>query len=470
MTPHPDPPVPVPAASIATLLGPPPARERSAWLSAGLTRLVSEGRVPLDARLPSERSLAETLGLSRGTVVRSLDELAERGLVVGRQGSGRTVRLPPSATRPVESLGARTTAAPPGDIDLRATVNTPHPLLPEVAARVAARIAEDHSRGSTPADGLPELVDAVCRHYERRGFPTAPSQVIITGGAVSAMHLALLAVTSTSERVGTENPTYPNTVRVITGAHRRIVPLETGAVGLGATEDVLASGSLAAAVLTPDFTNPTGALLDEAARRRVARAARRGGTALLIDETLAGMNWRGLRMPPPMPAAEAGGSAPVVHIGSVAKTLWAGLRIGWIRTSTALADEISRNRLGTDLGAAVLSQRITAELLDELSPDGVPIIGPRLAAQHDALDGALRASLGHWHGPTADGGLSLWREGLRSDAMDLVARARARGLHITPGRTFSPLGRGWDHAIRIPFSAPVEDLLRAVEILADLDG
>jgi len=63
---------------------------------------------------------------------------------------------------------------------------------------------------------------------------------------------------------------------------------------------VLHSGTLDAAIITPDFHNPTGHVLSEAHRTNILRAAAVSRTPLIIDESLVTFNWRGKEMPPPM--------------------------------------------------------------------------------------------------------------------------------------------------------------------------
>lgn len=456
---------PPPSPPLVTLLGPPPESGRARWLADRLTALTTEGRLLPGTRLPSERLLAEELGLSRGTIVRGLDEARERRILASRQGSGRIVQAPPGRPRPVESLTARTRALPPGTVDLRSTVLPPHADLQAVAEDVVAELSADPTWGSVPADGHPALVEAICAHYARRGLPTDPEQVLVTNGAISGLHLALRSVTAPGARVGTENPGYPNTTRVITAARRRVVPIDV--VGRHGDHLVRAvgSGALGAAVLTPDFHNPGGHLLGGEHRARLLRAAARTGTTLLVDETLVGMAWRDGLVPP---APLAGGGAQTLLVGSVSKALWAGLRIGWIRGAPEMIDAVSRLRIGVDLGAPPLEQLITARLLPGATH--VPAQREHIAANHELASGMLRDLMPHWRWQEPAGGLSIWADGTRRPAQELVDLAAARGIALSPGALFSPSGTGWPHALRIPFSGRADDLRHALGVLAELEA
>src|SRR5205807_3137777 len=82
------------------------------------------------------------------------------------------------------------------------------------------------------------------------------------------------------------------------------------------------------AYLIPDFQNPTGQLLDDAGRERLAAVLRRSRTPTVIDETLVDLNLDGSSMPLPV----AGFAEDfVVTVGSASKSYWGGLRLGWLR-------------------------------------------------------------------------------------------------------------------------------------------
>lgn len=63
-------------------------------LSSALRDLIELGELPPSTRLPSERSLAETLAISRTTVVTAYQALRHGDLISSRQGSGTFVRPP----------------------------------------------------------------------------------------------------------------------------------------------------------------------------------------------------------------------------------------------------------------------------------------------------------------------------------------------------------------------------------------
>ena len=292
--------------------------------------------------------------------------------------------------------------------------------------------------------------------------------MVVTNGVISGLHLSLIAATRPGALVGVENPTYPNIPRVVNTERRRITPLDVASGFPAALTAVLHSGTLDAAIITPDFHNPTGHVLSEAHRTNILRAAAVSRTPLIIDESLVTFNWRGKEMPPPMVSTDRD-SAPTFLVGGTSKSLWAGLRVGWIRTSRRATDALANIRLGVDLGAPVIEQLMAAQLMNRTANAQAPSHAELIATQYRALTDAMARHLPHWTYQAPEGGLSLWCQNLTLPAHELVQRAKERGVELLPGVMFSPSQRDWSHALRLPFTSPVHDLEHAVEILGELD-
>lgn len=71
-------------------------------LAQALARAIAEGRFQADEALPSERQLAEDLGLSRVTARKAIERLAEQGLIQRKRGSGNYIR--PRLEQPLTRL------------------------------------------------------------------------------------------------------------------------------------------------------------------------------------------------------------------------------------------------------------------------------------------------------------------------------------------------------------------------------
>ncbi len=299
----------------------------------------------------------------------------------------------------------------------------------------------------------------------QRGIPTDPSEVLVTTGAQSAIHLLASVLLGRGDRVLIETPTYPHAADAFRSAGARLVGLPvTTSDGwdLDRAEQALARTLPVVAYLMPDFQNPTGRSMTAEDRAVILAAAERSGTLLVLDETTADLDIDRGAVSPGFVDADSGS---VVRIGSLGKTVWGGLRVGWIRASADLVRRLIAARSTHDLGTPEFEQAVAAELLPRFGE----IVAQRshvLREGRDAAVDALRSALPEWSVPRPHGGVSLWIELDAPLSSAIVMDARSRGLLLSAGPRFSVDG-GHDRHLRLPFTAPADELRRAVGILAD---
>lgn len=451
---------------IAEVVGELRTRPAYAGLAEALRLAIGDGRLPAGVRLPSERDLAELLGLSRTTVTRAYASLRDDGYAHAHQGAGTFTRIPGGRARTWDRA-LTTRVGDDAAIDLNCAASS---ALPGLAGAYQAAVAELPAylsgHGYYPA-GLPELQQRLADGYRRRGLATDPAQVFLTVGALTAAAIAARVLVRPGDRVLVEVPGYPNAAQAFKAAGARLVPVPVDAGGwdLDLVESTLRRLRPCAAYLGPDFHNPTGALMDDADRRRIARALAGAGTVAVVDEVHQALALDGRPMPRPLAAhvAEAGGRS--ITVSGASKMLWGGLRLGWARVDADLVDSFGESRLTVDLGAPVVEQLALTHLLDDLDHH-LAIHRARLREQRDALAGALRDRLPDWDVAAPEGGLWLWSRLPRPLAAAVADEAELRGLAVAPGPMFAPEG-GLASWLRTPYTRPVPELLRAADILAD---
>ncbi|KUF16512.1 PLP-dependent aminotransferase family protein [Streptomyces silvensis] len=451
---------------LAALL-PDPAAARPAYrhLARAIGALILDGRVALHARLPAERELAAALNVSRATVTAVYDLLREGGYARSRQGSGTWTALPEGRTpRGVTRLLRPQDSA----IDLaRAAPALPEQALADALAQVAPQLAEHaHTPGYHPY-GLPELRASVAERYTLRGLATTPEQILVTSGAQHALTLVLGLLSGPGDRVVVENPSYPNALEAMRRARLRTVPVPVTDTGwdVEILESALRRAVPRLAYLIPDFHNPTGCLMPTAERSRVLRAAHRSGTWLVVDETLVDL---ALDVAAPAPFAAHGAPdavGKVITVGSMSKSYWGGLRVGWLRAPSRLVTELAGQRVATDMGGSVLDQLLALALLareDALLPPRLD----RLREQRAALAAALTDQLPGWTWRLPPGGLSLWVDLGEPVASALAERALDYGVRIEGGAFFAPDPGLFERRLRIPYTTGPAVLHEAVQRMA----
>ncbi|WP_433276052.1 PLP-dependent aminotransferase family protein [Pseudonocardia xinjiangensis] len=461
------------ARSFARLLGdwrPPDGRRLAGALTDRIRLLVLDGRLPLHTRVPAERELATALAVSRTTVATSYDALRDAGVLRSRRGAGSWTRLPAD----VPGTETLSPFSPQSD---RSLFDLAHAALPAPSEhlRTAAAAAVhdlDAYLGGHGYDlvGLPALRSAIAERFTTRGLPTSPDQILVTAGGQHAISLAITALAAPGDRVLVEHPTYPNALDAVATRGARAVPVPmgphpdgTGTWDLDLLTSVVRDVAPRLAYIVPDFQNPTGALLDPSGRERLVDLARRTGTPLLIDETLAELTLDGPSVAP-VASFGAADSPLVLTIGSASKVFWGGLRVGWIRASAPMVRRLAALRASVDLGGPILEQLVVARLLADVEA----IAGarrPALAAGRDHLIEKLTGAFPRWRPSHPRGGLCLWVELDEAASSRLTVAARRSDVLLAAGPRFG-LDGAFERHLRLPYTLRRDRMDTALDLLA----
>ncbi len=404
-------------------------RER---LAGALRSLILEGRVAVESRLPAERTLAAALGVSRATVTGAYDRLRDQGYIESRQGAGSWVTLPGGhRSAPDAVVGG------PG-LDMRIAALPAPAMLEELFAAAAGELPRwlDH-HGYDPL-GVPALRRAIAARFDRRGLPTRAEQILVTNGALHALDLTIRAALPRGRRVLVEVPSYPAALDALRAGGARLLPVPIGAAGwdLEALAAAAQADRPALAYLMPDFHNPTGLVMGTGARQRAMHALQQAGALTVIDETFVELALDEVRLPAP---AASFASRGTVTIGSLSKSVWGGLRVGWVRADPALIHRMAAVRAATDLASPLFEQLVAAHALDRLDD----ILAERRAlirARRGALARAVDELLPDWRYRLPTGGMYMWAELPGPVSTSLSFEAARRGLQLTPGPRFAAAG------------------------------
>lgn len=442
------------------LLAPPlPAavpRQRVLYLR--LREAILSGRLPADARLPASRSLAATLGIARNTVLFAYEQLVAEGcLVADRQGT-RVATLPaavraaqPASPAPEASptLSARAAAALQREPARDAEALPFSPGVPDFGAfpfrawrACLERVWRDagwRQLGYAAHGGDPALRAALAGHLSSvRGLAVDPAQILITSGTQAALDLCARLLADHGDTVWVENPGYL-AARVAFGlAGLQAHDVAVDAEGLAPTAADWQRHRPRLIMVTPSHQYPTGRVMSLPRRLALIERARAAGAWIVEDDYDSEFRRAG-----PAPPALFGlhADAPVVYAGTFSKTLYPGLRLGYLVLPRTVADDFIHAAARATRAGQGIEQRALA---DFIARGHYTTHIRRMRARYNARQAALSAALQQAFGAGLElsGGeaglhLVMW---LPDDLPDVAVAERAAQLGLGV-RTLSAYAR-----------------------------
>ncbi|HEX4212252.1 MAG TPA: PLP-dependent aminotransferase family protein [Candidatus Dormibacteraeota bacterium] len=437
-------------------------------LTEALRSGVRHSALPGGLRLPAERVLADRLGVSRTTVLAAYAQLQSEGLLERRRGSGTYVSAMAALLEPASGVTAgvfagRRPAPMPEAIDLSIAAPGPHPEVTAALIRAAEEAAGLSGHHGYLTAGLPALREAIAGRYEGEGVPTAADEILVTSGGQQAISLLCRLLLGRGETALIESPNYPGLLEALRVREARWVAARIRGEGLraGAVRRLLVLAQPRLIWVTPSFQNPTGTVLPMEERAELLRLAADRQIPLIEDQVLRDLAFEG----PPSPMLAGQGLGTVVSIGSLSKTCWGGLRVGWVRGPRAVIAQLTRLRAVADLGGPLVEQLAALHLLPQLDRIG-EARRAQLRLRRDHLASLLRERLPEWEWQLPTGGVCLWVRLPGADAVAFAELADGHGVHLAPGTDFAA-GDGWSDYVRLPFMLEEPVLDRAVTTLAE---
>lgn len=470
------------ALALPAPLDPAAARPLYLQLTDALAAAVAVGDLRPGARLPSERELADQLGLSRTTVVNAYRELAARGLVRGHVGRGTFVCADPTPTdapfawRGKVALGAQRTldqtirtivrAAPGTDSVSFAAGTTALDRFPldDYRALSDAILRRDPAAalGLGPSEGQPALRRALAARLGAR-----PEQILVLAGAQQGIDLVARCLLDPGDAVVMDRPGYLGAIQLFRAAGAAIVGWHSEGGALDELEDLILRYRPKLLYTNATYQNPTGAILPLATRRDLLDLAARYHLPILEDEPYRDLHFAA---PPPPALRDLDEHGLVIGLGTFSKTFAPGLRLGWLAAPEAIVEQLALIKGRSDVFCAGLPQLALAELLTTRRYDAHLAM---LRAEHALRHRAMLAALDELTPPGAitarpvAGGLYLWcRLGHGLAARDVLEAAAPLGVRFVDGERFYADGGG-RHELRLCFTGvPPAGIAEGVRRLA----
>lgn len=458
---------------------------------AYFSEAILSGSLGADTRLPSIRSLAQDLGVSKITVENAYAHLEAEGLVGSRVGSGTFV-LPvydqragasetAEASWPVWQQGpiARSKRSLQDSIfqEMNKNVGPPDPvyfsggigdpdLFPvnefgRVLQRIIRRDGVDGLSYGEPNGYLP-LRRTISQVMTSLGITLTPGNILVTTGSQQALSLITQAVLRSDDTVIVEQPTYNGALDLFEALHIRPIgiPVDDHGMCVEQLEPLLQIYHPKLIYTIPNFQNPSGASMSGRRRRLLLDLARRYNVPILEDDYVGDLRYEGCSQPA-LKSMDSGGH--VLYVSTFSKMLMPDLRVGFLAAEGPIYETLVNLKCLNDLATSNLTQRALDAYLSVGSYHSHLRKTVRIyKTRRDVMVDAIRRYLGTAVDYTVPrGGLFAWLQLNRPlPQQELITRCLEAGVGFAPGNGFFIEKKEDERYLRLNFAYQTEDSIR----------
>jgi len=448
-----------------------------------LVSAMLSGQMPGGSPIPSTRVMAKRLKVSRNTVMLAYQALASDGYLQARERSGfyvsddirhgvfdgnqaKTIAPAPKPETKINWTG-KFRVTPASQRNIRKPENWheyPYPfiygqadaaLFPIAAWRDCTRQAMNRKwMDAWTSDRFnvddPMLIDQIHqRILPRRGIMADRDEILVTLGAQNALYMLASLLIKPTDRVGVEDPGYPDI--------RNIFALKTDRINFAGidSDGILLDERLDGCKMvftTPSHQFPTNITMSKERRKELLRWAGENDALIIEDDYEFETNYSG----EPTPALKSRDSeGRVLYIGSLSKSLMPGLRMGFIVAPKQVIHELRALRRLMFRHPPGNNQRVVALFLALGHHDALISRLHRAYQQRwKTMGTGLEKHFKGWTKWPGFGGTSFWVEGPQElDATELATLALDDGIVIEPGEVFFADPKGNKNHFRLGFSS-----------------
>lgn len=422
---------------------------------------ILSGHLVSGTRLPASRGLAVSLKISRNTVLFAYEQLIAEGcLLADRQGT----RVAPLHVRPIVRPNSEDAPSAQLQLSVRAAIALqPEPTRESAALPFAPgaldfgafpfrswraclerawRDAGWRQLGYAARGGDPALRESIAGHLTTvRGLPVDAAQIVITSGTQAALDLCARLLADYGDTIWVENPGY-FAARVACGlAGLRVHDVPVDSEGLAPSEEDWCRYPPRLIMITPSHQYPTGHVMSLPRRLALIEHARSSGAWIIEDDYDSEFRRVG-SAPPALFGLQP--DAPVVYVGTFSKTLYPGLRLGYLVLPHAIAANFARAAAQATRAGQGIEQRALADFMQRgYYTAHLRLMRARYAARQVTLRAALREAFGpsvELSGGEAGLHLVMWLpHGIRDTEVAMYATELGLGVRALGSYTRTPM-------------------------------
>lgn len=353
-----------------------------------IRHMITRGDLAVGKRLPSSRTLARELNISRTTAVAVFERLIAEGLVVSYTGSGSFVsdfvdtRRPEPALKEEDAAPASTKLADLiADASPRFFQRLSHPAKPRAFVTglpaydafplgIWARLSAKHWRqprelimGYSDSNGFEPLRRAIAEHLRAsRGISCEVEQIFIVNGAQQAFDLIGRVLLNPGDPVWFENPGAIGARNSLIACGARLSSVAVDAEGISVEEGLRTAPDVKLIFVTPSHQHPTGVEMTLERRAALLRAANEHDAWILEDDYDGEFYFAG-RPQATLKSADTG--ERVIYVGTFSKSMFPSLRLGFYLAPKPLVPIFQRISGAFLQGVPSSVQAVLAAFMDE---------------------------------------------------------------------------------------------------------
>ncbi|MGV8125420.1 MAG: PLP-dependent aminotransferase family protein [Candidatus Xenobiia bacterium LiM19] len=444
---------------------------------------IDQGLIEVGKPLPPTRVLADSLAVNRSTVMQAYEELQALGYIESRPGSYHTVRerCREVAYNPerksiiswdeytndsVRKLYSTFRALSPESLPAAASESSmvnlalllPDPRLYPVQhfrSCINSVLQDSSSESLRYADimGYKPLREIIAKRIRLHGISVSGDEILITNGSQQALDLIVRLLGGTGRRILIESPTYAlaHPLLRLNSANIGCIPMRESGMDLDVLERELSSGDVGFVYTIPNFHNPTGITTSHQHREKLLSLCIKHRVPIVEDGFEEDMKYFGKV---PMTIKSIDEHNIVIYIGTFSKTLFPGLRLGWMTADRELIQRALMLKRFTDLSSGNLTQQAICRFCEmgyyEMHLNRLHRIYRKrmqvaLAALREYMPSTVK-----WNNPM--GGYVIWIEMPEKLTADELNRLlHPHGVHVCHGGVFF-LEAGPSEFIRLSIS------------------
>ncbi len=439
--------------------------------------------------LPSERALAERLGIHRNTVTRAYKELESMDMIESRQGYGYVVAgtdAEKAAEDSLDELGRK------GNVNWFSMIESEYALGQHKFDDIFSQAYDENicpfsigmatsgiygkdelskaldnainqgRRGRyfyTPYQGDLALRKELVKFMRERGIDVSTSEIQVFGELNQALNFISTLMLKPGDTVFTEEPVNPDIFRSfnLSGVNQVTIPMDKNGIFTDNLDVLIEKYHPKFIYINSSYHDPTGTILSYERRKKLLELSYKYRVAIIEDDAASMLDYNYVGIPP-LRAMDRVGN--IIYIYSFELTFIPGMNVTFVvapkTVIRALSYLVSLRLVSMD----VIPQKLLWYCLHNgIYHRGVSEMKKVNSQKRDLMYGYIEsAGIDDLYARYPDGGVYIWTHiPEKVNVRKLLDRAQKKGVAFMPGYLFYPKGKQPANYIRLNYSTPTEE-------------